>query len=594
MQKSHTRWYDRKVNTFAEVLFLSRRIFASYSDHVDSSFVRKFDGHLRRGDLAFCEKMLDSMATEAVVSVNVRRYVCATSVKALFSKNEGMSDDERCSKSALHTWYKAERQCRRANRRIRLFQNLWQPKPGILFGQKYRPIIEQARREIHRVLGDKPTKWADLCKHGGGVSIGCSGLATSAPFKDAAIPYATTESAGPVLEKLVKASPPWFECVNTDVLHVGDQGTTRNFLTVVPDRNKLAFVPKNWKTHRSICVEPLGNLYIQQGLGREIALRLKRAGINIYDDGQHKHQEYAREASKLIGDYGNGSVTIDLSMASDTLCVELVKLLIPEEWYAYLDMARCRSTQLPDGSVVWTSKFSSMGNAATFPLETLIFWALAKAATQATCHEGVVSAYGDDIVVPRGAALLLIEVLRFCGFSVNSDKSFITGEFYESCGADYLGGVSVRPFYLKRTLHNVRDWYFLYNVVKRGRWAISVLGWDDRTCDRILRTIGSDVYHGPECDHILSGVPDGWLETSNRSLWQERLRGGVWQFRCATERSVVRRLPDDVSYITTLRGGDTMRRRAKGHDVGFHDTRHTHTVKRWATYGLHHTYASGA
>jgi hypothetical protein len=59
--------------------------------------------------------------------------------------------------------------------------------------------------------------------------------------------------------------------------------------------------------------------------------------------------------------------------------------------------------------------------------------------------------YGDDIIVPAASYELLTRVLKQLGFEVNLDKSFATGPFRESCGADYFLGSQVRPLFMKKT-----------------------------------------------------------------------------------------------------------------------------------------------
>jgi hypothetical protein len=56
---------------------------------------------------------------------------------------------------------------------------------------------------------------------------------------------------------------------------------------------------------------------------------------------------------------------------------------------------------------------------------------------------GKVRVYGDDIIVPTHNALTVIEVLEAFGFKVNTNKSFWTGKFRESCGAEYYDGHNV-------------------------------------------------------------------------------------------------------------------------------------------------------
>ena len=98
-------------------------------------------------------------------------------------------------------------------------------------------------------------------------------------------------------------------------------------------------------------------------------------------------------------------------------------------------------------------QFSSMGNGFTFPLETLLFYSLARAVLKymhASAEEwDMLSVYGDDITLPSRCFSLLTEVFTECGFLVNSRKSFSDGPFRESCGADYLRSIDIRPFYVR-------------------------------------------------------------------------------------------------------------------------------------------------
>jgi len=103
-------------------------------------------------------------------------------------------------------------------------------------------------------------------------------------------------------------------------------------------------------------------------------------------------------------------------------------------------------------------KFSTMGNACTFPVESLIFLSIAISAVLA--HRGLratpkniknlagqVAVFGDDIVIPVDCRELFVEALEVLDFKVNINKSFWTGKFRESCGVDAFGGVNVTPAY---------------------------------------------------------------------------------------------------------------------------------------------------
>lgn len=202
----------------------------------------------------------------------------------------------------------------------------------------------------------------------------------------------------------------------------------------------VEFVPKNAKTHRSIVKEPSLNTMIQLALGDYMAKRLHAFGIDIRN--QEINKSLAKEGS-LTGELG----TLDLSSASDTISMEIVHELLPLEWAFMLNSCRTDKVLL-DAERVDLEKFSSMGNGYTFPLETLIFWALASSAAE----DGFASVYGDDIIVGTHSVNRVMRLLEVCGFEINRKKSYWTGSFRESCGGDFLRGIDIRPYYHKKVV----------------------------------------------------------------------------------------------------------------------------------------------
>jgi hypothetical protein len=229
----------------------------------------------------------------------------------------------------------------------------------------------------------------------------------------------------------------------------------------IPIHNgEIAFVPKSAKELRSIMVEPSLNTMCQAGIGDYMADRLRSCGVDIRD--QSRNQRLARKGS-ITGELA----TVDLSSASDSIATELVYDLLGLDWASFLSHFRTGSAEM-DGKLLKLEKFSSMGNGFTFPLETLIFYALA----YGVCvEEGVatrdVSCYGDDIIIPIEAYPLLTSVFTSCGFVINREKSFAQGPFRESCGADYYQGIDIRPVYQKDRPH-VFDLFRLHNHYFRG------------------------------------------------------------------------------------------------------------------------------
>lgn len=203
--------------------------------------------------------------------------------------------------------------------------------------------------------------------------------------------------------------------------------------------NRIVTVPKSFKTHRTIAAEPEGAMPFQLAFDGYVKRRLRKVGVDLRKQGPN--QEMAREAS-LAG--SDEHATLDLSMASDTLAYNTVAWLLPQEWFEYVNRVRC-----PQGAgfdkIYMYEKFSSMGNGTTFGLESLVFAAFC---TAVGCKPGDYRVYGDDIIVPNAVVSRLMALLKFFGFQLNKEKSFTTGLFRESCGADWFDGIDVTPKYV--------------------------------------------------------------------------------------------------------------------------------------------------
>lgn len=148
--------------------------------------------------------------------------------------------------------------------------------------------------------------------------------------------------------------------------------------------------------------------------------------------------------------------TLDLSAASDRLSLLLVERVLPPEWFARLANVRSERTKLPDGSSLTLRKFGSMGNATTFPVQSLVYWGLIVAHLRSLGiamdeARSVVFAYGDDIICPSQYARSVMELLTSVGLKVNEGKSFSDGSFRESCGTHAYRGTLVTPAYLRTT-----------------------------------------------------------------------------------------------------------------------------------------------
>jgi len=212
--------------------------------------------------------------------------------------------------------------------------------------------------------------------------------------------------------------------------------------------DKAAFVPKDTRAVRGIgLVEPT-LMFFQQAIARWLKERMCgsywKKELDITD--QSRNQQWARRGSI------DGSVaTIDLSDASNSLHLGLIERLFPYPLSNCLLATRAEGLTNGKDSVKYAC-FAPQGAATCFPVQTIVFWALCKAAsTVVGGHLNPLSScYGDDIVVSSQAVDLVTRVLETVGLIVNRDKTFSQGPFRESCGADYLNGNLVTPVRVRK------------------------------------------------------------------------------------------------------------------------------------------------
>lgn len=413
--------------------------------------------------------------------------------------------------AAFRKWQSAEESCGHVNDFLRSEWAGESPYP-----LRVSLAFARARQKIRQILGKVDYDFIRVaCRFGPGIDLSTSGAQHATYNK-----FETSGSATPWV--LPVYSEIFSEDFREDYLHEAQ----------LLSGNKLAFVPKNAKIYRPIGVEPRWNIYLQLGIGELIVRRLKAIGIDLSD--QSLNQQAAARAHRA------GLATIDLSSASDSLSKNLVLWLLPEEWSDLLFRTRSPRTSYKGESRV-LEKVSSMGNGYTFPLETLIFYALSLAAVESSGdYVGEVRVYGDDIIVPRHAAATTLELLSYAGFSVNTDKTFVKGRFFESCGCDYLDGVNVRPFFQRKGITEVFDLYTLANQLLayacRGtdfadaKWK-ALWEWTISKIPRRARLYGprgvSGVIHAP----LDMCCPVRAQDTRNREGWEG------WVFPCWTPQA---------------------------------------------------------
>lgn len=438
-----------------------------------------------------------------------RRFYADNTAVAFLRKCEGLPTSFDRKAKAVENFWSGERDCFRTNLRLSHYVDSQLNADSTDVVER---VIVSARKKIKQILGPAPDLFRG--RFGPGATFGDRGQLTTVPDKMSSRPTLTPDAL-PFLFQW--AGTAWASaCASSEKRPEFVRG------------NRFTTVPKDCMKNRGIAVEPSVNLFYQLGLGRAVRTRLRAAGIDL-QFGQDIHRRVAREAS-IRGHLA----TIDLSNASDTVCFNLVKLLLPPTWFELLSMLRSPKTYV-EGKWILLEKFSSMGNGYTFELETLVFLALSLVATEAS---GVIATpglnvhtFGDDIIVPTEAAENVLAVLRYFGMSANKSKTFVTGPFRESCGGDFFNGVNVRPFFLKDLPYEPQHFIAMANGVRRMAFTDHQPNYRDalirRAWFRILDAIPSDIrrLRGPE------GLGDLVIHDDQQN-WSTRVRHCIRYIRC--------------------------------------------------------------
>lgn len=389
----------------------------------------------------------------------------------VFSKFDDGKPSPEKSRVTWERFHAAEEQCRLSNE----FLKAERSSRRFFAREDGQGLLWSAAQKIRSILGD--FNWDDAETYfgwGPGASTRLPRRRANAAYKYSGRPDSTIQNAA-LGTACIMRSPLWQEGLTFEE----DSG----YCNIVAG-NRIVTVPKNYKTDRTIAIEPDMNMYVQKGLGGLMRRRLRRAGIDL--DDQTRNQRLA-----LVGSFAGTLATIDMSMASDTISHEIVRQLLPPDWYEALGQCRSPVGVLPSGEVISYQKFSSMGNGYTFELETLIFYGLCLAVADLLGEKDHrVAVYGDDIIVPTAMVPKLLELLKYSGFTPNIKKTHVSGPFRESCGKHYFLGHDVTPFYVKRPVRVLTDLFLLHNQIYR--W-VSRMRWDKDLPRSELRSVVTDL-----------------------------------------------------------------------------------------------------
>lgn len=222
------------------------------------------------------------------------------------------------------------------------------------------------------------------------------------------------------------------------------------------DIARLITVPKSSTSRRTITIEPVERQFAQQGFNTLLRdgisqCKVLRQCLALTD--QSKNQQLALEGSRT-----GVCATLDLKSASDLLSLKIVEKTFASKPRLLAGLLSCRTTRLDVGKTcIEMRKYAGMGNATTFPVQSIVFACLAIAALVEGLRPSYrnvrrvaseVRVYGDDIIVPTHSVRQVVSWLHKAGLTVNLKKSFSTGNFRESCGVDAFRGLDVSPLYI--------------------------------------------------------------------------------------------------------------------------------------------------
>lgn len=532
------------------------------TDDVDSL---KITGALRARDYSKVFAIAEHLEAQQYPSAH--QHFVGAQIAALVKKFPFDGLAASAEEAAWAKFRRFERRCHWMNLLQRRRETTWNP---------HESAFSQMRAWIRYVIGNQPdlaSIW-DKSSFGPGASVGVTGDATNFARKLLAKKVSVTPSASAYAFAAMKSNFHALEalvCRDSEYLLPCDAGQY-DVRAVLGDRlayvdyNKITFVPKTAKTYRSIAIEPTLNGFVQKGIDMYLRQRLLRVGIDLSDQTRNQHLAYLGSKDH---DSTDPYCTIDLSSASDSISRELVRSLLPPDWFYLLDKTRSHN-YLYKGQKHPYEKFVSMGNGFCFPLQTLIFASICKTAYAEINAIPDFSVYGDDIICRKSVVQRVLELIRACGFVPNRDKTFVSGPFRESCGKDYFGGKDVRPIYLDYKLDSIQNVMKFHNAL-----ASLDHGFDFSHILQYLRDAVPEQFRfvrarkGPpdSAFQVTHDVLMGSKHTSfNRSLW-------AWQWhefvtRAVTDKIVASgRLGNTCLMIAALHGGTseapfTFRRKA--------------------------------
>lgn len=420
-------------------------------------------------------------------------------------------------------------------------------------------VLSEARAIVHDILGEfDATEMHTLCKFG---KRAASGLTLRRSYLDNRIQVRTGT---------------WEQHLEFSTVLLHDERLWRlvnkGGRDVLIDHVKYNVVPKSFKACRGIAPDTVLGGFLSAGLGNLIRERFEKAtGIRL-TTAPDVHKVLARRGSS------NGKVaTIDMQKASDSFTIDHAELLLQTPWLNAIKVARTPNIQV-SGKIHNLVSLMLMGSGHTFPLQTLLFYALARACCNLSSTRGPVKVFGDDIIIPSRAAKAFVRVMTDIGFTINVEKSFLEGPFRESCGGDYYDGCDVRPAMPQvnggEPLGKRAYTSLLLKTANslRVRWCSEEI---PQTCMLLLRELNTVLSRVPFCPSQSIGEDMalrfdlGAGSVDMPDLKYENWSAAYYEVRALVPLTSTRKRTDIEPYLwdhlrTTFQGEDPMDRFVKG------------------------------
>jgi len=219
--------------------------------------------------------------------------------------------------------------------------------------------------------------------------------------------------------------------------------------------SRLICVPKTAKGPRLIAAEPTSHMWCQQSMRWFLNFQVERLFGSFFIDfsDQGKSGNLVLRASE-----NRELATVDLSDASDRLSCWTVERAFRSNPSILLGLHAARTRYLRDDvskvpSFLNLRKFASQGTAVTFPVQSIVFLCLALSVSikgditwdNIWKVRDQVRVFGDDIIIPAHGYEQLVTLMTKLELKVNMAKSYVSGNFRESCGTDGFSGYDVTP-----------------------------------------------------------------------------------------------------------------------------------------------------